>query len=198
MKLLWLVGIVLLAAAIFFAPKPMQQEGEQQEPQPVPVAQPKRTQRAAAPQRAKETKGARTEANETPDPVPAAPVFRTLAGGTGTTPGKGGLSATSGPYRPGTGGVGYPSCLYCPDPQYSDDARKAKFEGSVALQAIIQADGHATNIQVVKGAGLGLDEKAVEAVRSWRFKPAVGPNGTSVPTIAPVEVDFHLSNLSSK
>jgi TonB family protein len=191
MKLLWLVGIGVLAAVIFFAPKPRQQNVEQQEPQP--VAQPKRTQRAAAPQRAKETKRARTEANEASDPVPAAPIFRALAGGTAAAPGKGGDIGTSGPYRPGTGGVGYPSCLYCPDPQYSDDARKAKFEGSVALQAIIQADGHATNIQVVKGAGLGLDEKAIEAVRNWRFKPAVGPNGASVPTIAPVEVDFHLS-----
>jgi TonB family protein len=191
MKLLWLVGIVLLAAVIFFAPKPRRQDVEQPEPQP--VAQPKLAQRAAAPQRVKETKRARTEANETPDPVPAVPIFRALAGGTGTAQGKAGDMSTSGPYRPGTGGVGYPSCLYCPDPQYSDDARKAKFEGSVALQAIIQADGHATNIQVVKGAGLGLDEKAIEAVRSWRFKPAVGPNGASVPTIAPVEVDFHLT-----
>jgi len=190
----------LLGCAIFFAPKPRQQDVEQQEPQP--VAQPKRTERAAVPQRAKETRRARTEANEaneTPDPVPAAPIFRTLAGGTGAAPGKGGntgsggLSGTSGPYRPGTGGVGYPSCLYCPDPQYSDDARKAKFEGSVALQAVIQADGHATDIKVVKAAGLGLDEKAIEAVRNWRFKPAVGPNGASVPTIAPVEVDFHLT-----
>jgi TonB family protein len=88
--------------------------------------------------------------------------------------------------------VGYPSCLYCPEPQYSEDARKAKFQGIVVLQVIIQPDGHATNIQVVKGAGLGLDEKAIEAVRTWRFKPAIGPSGTPVATITPIEVNFRL------
>ncbi len=111
--------------------------------------------------------------------------------GGGLGPGTGGGTG-GGAFRPGTGGVGYPSCLYCPEPQYSEDARKAKFQGIVVLQVIIQPDGHATNIQVVKGAGLGLDEKAIEAVRTWRFKPAVGPNGTPVATITPIEVNFRL------
>jgi protein TonB len=111
--------------------------------------------------------------------------------GGGLGPGTGGGTG-GGAFRPGTGGVGYPSCLYCPEPQYSEDARKAKFQGIVVLQVIIQPDGHATNIQVVKGAGLGLDEKAIEAVRMWRFKPAVGPNGTPVATITPIEVNFRL------
>ena len=111
--------------------------------------------------------------------------------GGGLGPGFGGGTG-GGAFRPGTGGVGYPSCLYCPEPQYSEDARKAKFQGIVVLQVIIQADGHATNIQIVKGAGLGLDEKAIEAVRTWRFKPAIGPNGTPVATITPIEVNFRL------
>jgi protein TonB len=111
--------------------------------------------------------------------------------GGGLGPGTGGGTG-GGAFRPGTGGVGYPACLYCPEPQYSEDARKAKFQGIVVLQVIIQPDGHATNIQVVKGAGLGLDEKAIEAVRTWRFKPAVGPNGTPVATITPIEVNFRL------
>jgi len=111
--------------------------------------------------------------------------------GGGLGPGWGGGTG-GGAFRPGTGGVGYPSCLYCPEPQYSEDARKAKFQGIVVLQVIIQPDGHATNIQVVKGAGLGLDEKAIEAVRTWRFKPAIGPNGTPVATITPIEVNFRL------
>jgi periplasmic protein TonB len=111
--------------------------------------------------------------------------------GAGLGPGFGGGTG-GGYFRPGTGGVGYPSCLYCPEPQYSEDARKAKFQGIVVLQVIIQPDGHATNIQVVKGAGLGLDEKAIEAVRTWRFKPAIGPNGTPVATITPIEVNFRL------
>jgi len=111
--------------------------------------------------------------------------------GGGLGPGSGGGTG-GGAFRPGTGGVGYPSCLYCPEPQYSEDARKAKFQGIVVLSVIIQPDGHATNIQVVKGAGLGLDEKAIDAVRTWRFKPAVGPNGTPVATITPIEVNFRL------
>jgi TonB family protein len=111
--------------------------------------------------------------------------------GGGLGPGSGGGTG-GGAYRPGTGGVGYPACLYCPEPQYSEDARKAKFQGIVVLQVIIQPDGHATNIQIVKGAGLGLDEKAIEAVRTWRFKPAIGPNGTPVATITPIEVNFRL------
>lgn len=95
-------------------------------------------------------------------------------------------------FRAGQKGIGYPSCLYCPEPQNTEDARKANFQGIVVLQIIVQADGHATNIQVVKGAGLGLDEKAIEAVRAWRFKPAVGPDGRPVATITPINVNFRL------
>ena len=77
----------------------------------------------------------------------------------------------------GTGGYGSPACLYCPQPQFSDEAVKAKYQGTVLLVAIITADGRATDIRVAKGLGLGLDEKAVEAVRTWRFRPALGPDG---------------------
>ena len=111
--------------------------------------------------------------------------------GGGLGPGSGDGTG-GGAYRPGTGGVGYPSCLYCPAPQYSEDARKAKYQGTVMLQVVIQADGHATNIEVVKGPGLGLEEKAIEAVKTWRFNPARGPNGAQVPTITQIEVTFRL------
>ena len=107
---------------------------------------------------------------------------------TGASPGGTGGSA----FRPGKDGVGYPSCVYCPEPQYSDAARNSNFQGIVVLQVIIQPDGHATNIQVVKDPGLGLTQKAIEAVRTWRFKPAIGPNGTPVATITPIEVNFRL------
>ena len=53
-------------------------------------------------------------------------------------------------------------------------------------------DGRATNIQVVKGPGLGLEDKAIEAVRNWRFKPALGPDGKPVATLTPIEVTFRL------
>ncbi len=111
--------------------------------------------------------------------------------GAGLGPGSGG-GAGGGAYRAGVNGVGIPSCLYCPDPQYSEEARKAKYQGTVVLQVIITADGRAANISVVKGPGLGLEEKAIEAVRSWKFHPAIGPNGRPVPVIVPIEVTFRL------
>jgi TonB family protein len=111
--------------------------------------------------------------------------------GGGLGPGSGGGTG-GGAFRAGTGGVGYPSCLYCPEPQYSEDARKAKWQGTVVLQVVITADGRATNIQIVKGPGLGLEDKAIEAVRNWRFKPALGPDGKAVATLTPIEVTFRL------
>lgn len=92
----------------------------------------------------------------------------------------------------GTGGYGYPSCLYCPPPQFSDEAVKAKYQGVVYLSVIINPDGRATEIHVLKGLGLGLDEKAVEAVRNWRFKPALGPDGRPSAVSTTVEVQFRL------
>lgn len=111
--------------------------------------------------------------------------------GGGLGPGEGGGTG-GGYFRPGTGGVGYPSCAYCPSPTYSDEARKAKYQGTVVLQVVITADGRAANINVIKGPGLGLEERAIEAVRQWRFNPAVGPNGKPVATLVPIEVTFRL------
>lgn len=111
--------------------------------------------------------------------------------GGGLGPGEGGGTG-GGAFRAGVNGVGMPSCIYCPDPQYSDEARKAKYQGVVVLMVVITLDGRATNIQVVKSPGLGLDEKAIEAVRQWKFRPAVGPGGKSVPTQVPIEVTFRL------
>jgi TonB family protein len=111
--------------------------------------------------------------------------------GGGVGPGEGGGTG-GGVFRPGTGGVGYPTCLYCPRPSFSDEARKAKYQGTVLLQAIITPDGRGIQIQVVKGLGLGLDEQAVEAVKGWRFKPASGPDGKPVATLTEIEVTFRL------
>jgi protein TonB len=111
--------------------------------------------------------------------------------GGGLGPGSGGGTG-GGVFRAGINGVGIPVCIYCPDPQYSEEARKAKYQGTVTLQIIVTTDGRAANIVVVQGPGLGLEEKAVEAVRGWRFKPAIGPSGKPVATIVPVEVTFRL------
>jgi periplasmic protein TonB len=83
--------------------------------------------------------------------------------------------------------------VLCPNPQYSEEARAAKVGGVVVLQLVVEPDGHAANIQIVKSLGHGLDELAVQAVQNWRFKAALGPNGIAVATIVPVEVTFRLN-----
>jgi TonB family protein len=77
------------------------------------------------------------------------------------------------------------------EPDYSEDARRAKLQGTVVLHIVIDARGQATSIRVVRSLGLGLDEKAVEAVAKWRFRPAQ-QNGRPVPQPAIVDVSFRL------
>ena len=111
--------------------------------------------------------------------------------GAGLGPGEG-YNTGGGFPNAGTGGYGSPTCLYCPSPAFSDEAVKAKYQGVVELLAVITADGRATDIKVAKGLGLGLDEKAVEAVRNWRFKAALGPDGKPTSVRQLIEVTFHL------
>jgi TonB family protein len=89
------------------------------------------------------------------------------------------------------GGVSEPIPIYKPDPSYSEEARKAKYQGTVVLWIIVDASGAVTDCRVVKPLGLGLDEKAVETVKTWKFKPAQ-KNGTPVPVRVMVEVSFRL------
>jgi TonB family protein len=105
--------------------------------------------------------------------------------GPGTGGGTGG-----GPYSVG-GGVSEPIPIYKPEPAYSEEARKAKYQGLVSLWIVVDAQGNVTDARVVKPLGLGLDEKAVETVRTWRFKPALR-NGVPVPVRVGVEVFFRL------
>jgi periplasmic protein TonB len=111
--------------------------------------------------------------------------------GGGVGPGEG-YGTGGGLPTAGTGGYGSPVCLYCPQAEYSDEAVKAKYQGTVLLIATITPDGKATDIQVVKGMGLGLDEKAIAAVRTWRFTPARGPDGRPASVRQTIEVQFHL------
>jgi len=92
----------------------------------------------------------------------------------------------------GTGGYGSPSCLYCPRAEYSDEAMKVKVQGSVELVAIVGADGRVSDVHVLKGLGLGLDEKAIAAVRTWRLTPARGPDGKPAAVRQVIEVTFQL------
>lgn len=88
-------------------------------------------------------------------------------------------------------GVTPPSVLSKSEPQYTDEARAAKYAGSVVIAVEIFPDGTAQNIEVIKGLGLGLDERAVEAIRRWRFKPGTR-DGAPVTVAAHVEVNFRL------
>lgn len=92
----------------------------------------------------------------------------------------------------GTGGYGVPSCLYCPRADYSDAAMKVKVQGMVELVAVVTADGKVTDVHVAKGLGFGLDEKAMEAVRTWRLTPARGPDGRPAAVREIIEVQFQL------
>lgn len=97
-----------------------------------------------------------------------------------------------GAYIAGVGGIGFPKCIDCPDPSYSDEARVAKVSGIVVLHLIVTEDGYVTNIQVRRSLGHGLDEKAAEAVGNWRFDPAIGPEGKPVAVWTDVEANFRI------
>lgn len=96
--------------------------------------------------------------------------------------------------KAGTDGYSHPTCAYCPQPQYTEAALKAKYQGTVELLAVIDAEGRPVHVQVLKGvdADLGLDQKAVQAVSKWRFRPALGPSGKPATVQQNIEVAFHL------
>lgn len=108
----------------------------------------------------------------------------------GTTPGdQTGIGGPPGNYRPG--GT-LPTCVYCPDPQYTDEAREAKLQGRVTLRVLVGADGRASQIQIVQGIGMGLDDRAVQSVRAWKFTPAHDGGRRPVPTWVTIEIIFRL------
>jgi TonB family protein len=84
-----------------------------------------------------------------------------------------------------------PVLLYKVEPEYSDEARRAKYQGTVTLSVDIDENGLPNGVHVVRSLGLGLDEKAIEAVRKWVFKPAT-QNGAPVATTVQLWVDFRL------
>lgn len=124
-------------------------------------------------------------------------------GGIGTGPG-GGVGSGSGPgYGPGHGGnmgggaykigggVSPPTVLFKVEPEYSEEARKAKFQGTVVLFVVVDEHGNPRDLKVVRPLGLGLDQKAIEAVEKWKFSPGK-KDGKPVPVQATIEVNFRL------
>jgi periplasmic protein TonB len=109
--------------------------------------------------------------------------------GPGIGPGEGG-GLGGGIYHVG-GGVTAPRPIYDPDPEYSEEARKAKYQGSVVLQAVISPDGRPRDLRVVRSLGMGLDDKAIQAVGKWKFEPAL-KDGRPVAVLVQIEVAFRL------
>jgi len=109
--------------------------------------------------------------------------------GPGVGPGRGG-GIGGGIFRVG-GGVSAPRALFTPDPEYSEEARKAKYQGTVVLWLIVDQSGRPRDVKVARSLGMGLDQKAVEAVRQWKFEPAM-KDGHAVAVQINVEVNFRL------
>jgi protein TonB len=124
-------------------------------------------------------------------------------GGIGTGPG-GGVGSGRGPgYGPGSGGnmgggayrigggVSPPSVIQKVEPEYSEEARKAKFQGTVILFVVVDEKGNPRDLKVIRPLGLGLDQKAIEAVEKWKFRPGM-KDGKPVAVQATIEVNFRL------
>lgn len=109
--------------------------------------------------------------------------------GPGVGPGLGG-GMGDGPYVVGRG-VRAPRAVYDPEPDYSEEARKQKFQGTVVLQIVVGPDGQPSHVKVVRSVGLGLDEKAIEAVSQWRFEPGT-KDGRPVAVVVNIQVNFRL------
>jgi TonB family protein len=138
-------------------------------------------------------------------PLPSAPPSNGTGSGAGIGSGSGGgVGVGHGPgvgvgsgggigggvYKVG-GGISAPQPIATPDPEYTEDARTAKTEGTCILWLIVDEQGNPQNIRVVRGLGHGLDAKAVAAVKQWRFKPSM-KDGHPVNVQISVEVGFRL------
>jgi TonB family protein len=125
-------------------------------------------------------------------------------GGMGTGSGGGLGSGTGNGYGPGYGGntggglyhvgggVSAPVALNSVEAEFSDEARRAKYQGVCIITLIVDAQGNPQNPRVTRALGMGLDEKALEAVRKYKFRPAMKDGKTPVPVMISIEVNFRL------
>ncbi|SRR5581483_4542753 len=137
--------------------------------------------------------------------MPAAPPSNGVGSGGGIGSGSGGgLGVGHGPgigagsgggigggvYKVG-GGISAPTAISAPDPDYTEEARRAKKQGTCVLWLIVDSAGHPRDVKVIRGLGFGLDEKAMQAVKEWKFQPAL-KDGRPVDVQISVQVEFHL------
>lgn len=120
-------------------------------------------------------------------PASTAPLDSSTGGKSGATSASDGVGEVK---RIG-GAVSAPMVIKHVEPRFSDEARKAKLSGTVTINLIIDAHGLPQKVHVVRGVGMGLDEKALEAVKQYRFKPAM-ENGKPVAVSMNIEVQFQL------
>jgi TonB family protein len=109
--------------------------------------------------------------------------------GSGIGEGSGGGTG-GGPYRPGSG-VTPPSLLREVKPDYTEEARRRNVEGDVVMEIVVRRDGSVGEVRVLQGLGHGLDERAIAAVRQWRFSPATR-KGAPVDVMVEVAMEFKL------
>lgn len=109
--------------------------------------------------------------------------------GSGIGPGSGGGTG-GGPYRPGSG-ITPPELLREVKPEYTEEARRRGVEGDVVLEIVVRRDGSVGDLKVMQGLGAGLDRRAIDAVRQWRFSPA-RRHGVPVDVMVEVAVEFKL------
>ena len=110
--------------------------------------------------------------------------------GNGWGPGSGG-NAGGGLFRIG-GNISAPVAIVQPEAEFSDEARRAKYQGVCLVSLIVDAQGNPQNPRIIRALGMGLDEKALEAVRKYKFKPAMKDGKTPVPVMITIEVNFRL------
>jgi TonB family protein len=86
-----------------------------------------------------------------------------------------------------------PICIFCPRPNYSEEARKKKIQGDVWIEVLITPEGKVSEPKIMKSLGYGLDEMAIKAVENWRFRPPTSPNGLPIRLLATIQVQFKLN-----
>jgi TonB family protein len=96
-----------------------------------------------------------------------------------------------GVYRAAVNGTTAPGCVHCPLPEYSEKARSEKLQGSVTLDVLVTTEGAIVDPRVLRDPGMGLEEKALEQVKTWKLKPCT-LKGTAVPCRVIIQVTFKL------
>jgi TonB family protein len=104
------------------------------------------------------------------------------------------LRPSDGIFKSGRAGMTVPKCDYCPIPQFSPAGIWSRKEGTVILALLISTDGRAERIKILKSVDAELDDEAIKAARTFKFEPALDPDGKPAAVMMPYSVSFHVSN----